>query len=423
MPRVKKKKSRYYIEKLHKAQYKNEFIYKLSMLCNTISGKNILQLIPANNLEVLYHTRCRSVKFVAAEGHIIPENVINNIKWMVSKVLKKHRIQITSDGKEMILNDYFTIGFTLLLYIRKLTETDFKNALELKNALEPFNQFSQHETTSCQMLHTILHTYSLMNSNIHEKLYGFEQKVKLISDGSSGVQNLIEIYTHVPEKINIFIEGKSRPAYKVGWAFPQDDVQWIKIKPIQLGLANSFSEIPMEVYIQSHALHRLTERIDCFDIGTLHFNLFLSLNKLENVKNRNGNILIEYRLFDARAGYLCASIIDGVILIKTFLLLINSGTPEGQKFEEICGMEKLDKKYLGIDKLSAFMSSDIGENKVLRSIFKRADLTCLLELYEKLNTIVIKKAEQQTAELLEWYLKKDKLEEVFKKEEPLEMTL
>ena len=50
-------------------------------------------------------------------------------------------------------------------------------------------------------------------------------------------------------------------------------------------------------------------------------------------------------------------IIEGKIVIRTFLFVTNNGTPEGKKLAQITGLQKLDKKYLALDKLSTFMTS------------------------------------------------------------------
>jgi uncharacterized protein (UPF0276 family) len=72
----------------------------------------------------------------------------------------------------------------------------------------------------------------------------------------------------------------------------------------------------------------------------------------------------------------------------------HNGTPEGQKLENITELKKLDKKYLAIDKLSTFMTSDIGDNEEVRKIFTTAGCQCLLDLYEKMNPIVTKSSKK-----------------------------
>ena len=65
-------------------------------------------------------------------------------------------------------------------------------------------------------------------------------------------------------------------------------------------------------------------------------------------------------------------IVDNVLLIKTFLLLTNQATPEGEKLKELTGLSKIDMKYWNIDRLSTFQKTDMEENEELKQIFRNA---------------------------------------------------
>ena len=90
---------------------------------------------------------------------------------------------------------------------------------------------------------------------------------------------------------------------RMGYVFPNFGIDWISLKPSDLNLENCFSDIPRDVYIQSHALQRLSERIDCFPTGSVYYNMFISLKFPKVFYDLNHNILIEYRFFETKAGY------------------------------------------------------------------------------------------------------------------------
>ena len=92
------------------------------------------------------------------------------------------------------------------------------------------------------------------------------------------------------------------------------------------------------------------------------------------------------------------------IVIRTFLFVTNNGTPEGQMLENVTGLQKLDKKYLALDKLSTFMTSDIGGNEKVKEIFTSAGCQCLLELYERSHLIATNSPKQFDAELMLKYI-------------------
>lgn len=117
-----------------------------------------------------------------------------------------------------------------------------------------------------------------------------------------------------------------------------------------------------------------------------------------------GNILMEFRYFNTKAGYFRLDIIDGKIIIRTFLFVTNNGTPEGQKLGSNTGLQKLDKKYLAIDKLSTFMTSDIGKNENVKKIFIDAGCQCLLELYERSHSVATNTPKHFDSELMLKYI-------------------
>ncbi len=62
--------------------------------------------------------------------------------------------------------------------------------------------------------------------------------------------------------------------------------------------------------------------------------------------------------------------------------MTNGGTPEGKKLCEICGLGRLDREFLAIDKLSTFMATDIKSDKELEKLFIEAGCECLVRLHD-----------------------------------------
>jgi hypothetical protein len=124
--------------------------------------------------------------------------------------------------------------------------------------------------------------------------------------------------------------------------------------------------------------------------------------------------LIEYRMAGIKIGYLLAEMIDGILIIITFLLLTNNGTPEGDKLAKLTGLEKLDKEYLMIDNLRSLASSDILESEIVCKLFRDAGCQSILDVCEKLRdnhdlSWMIGKEEHKNSmsELIIEYLKPD----------------
>ena len=94
----------------------------------------------------------------------------------------------------------------------------------------------------------------------------------------------------------------------------------------------------------------------------------------------NAKLLFPLQLGRIRLGYLSAVITGDKLVVLTFLFLTNNGTPEGKKLHDLIGLQKEDKKYLGIDKLSTFICSDIRQNEKLKDLFCKAGCGALFEI-------------------------------------------
>ena len=204
-------------------------------------------------------------------------------------------------------------------------------------------------------IYNMLLTLELYHNDIGKTLYWINHEMDPTPGLTAGIDNLMIFNTSKSEFLSVIIDDKPRPVVRLGYPFPNFGIEWITIKPSDLNIVNPFADIPLDVYIQTHAL----------------------------------------------------DIIEGKIVIRTFLFITNNGTPEGLKLQNITGLQKLDKKYLAIDKLSTFMTSDIGNNEKVRKIFTSAGCECLLELYEKSNKTLTNSANHFDADLMLKYIEHD----------------
>jgi len=88
-----------------------------------------------------------------------------------------------------------------------------------------------------------------------------------------GLNNMAEIHIVIPERIRIKTDGKMRPATRLCWARAYTGILLPFLKPSLLGIDAGISDDPMPVYIQSHVLRRLHERIDSIRPGITQYNM------------------------------------------------------------------------------------------------------------------------------------------------------
>ncbi|MES2514721.1 MAG: hypothetical protein V4580_11280 [Bacteroidota bacterium] len=385
MPKSKKRKednSR--LQKIEKAQHKNEFLLRLEKLCNDITGSNVFQLIPRDQLEDIYKLRNHPIRVIEGEGQKIPNDILQETKSMVLDVFKHRRVPLDIGNVSSIsLYDFFTVGFTLMLYGTRINEVDFPGATEVKSKLNPLVSIADgpiYNSVWREYL-TMMHLMSVVMSDLQLGLYALKHTKRELIKGHIGLFFCMEIYRAETEQIKFTLDGSSRPAFRLGWFLDENigKIDFIKVESEKLNLPDGKT---FDVYIQSHAFARLQERIDGVTPGFLHFSIYDSFKNLKVAKNKKGELLCEFALIDKKVGYFVGQILDGKLLLKTFLFLTNNGTPEGEKLHKHTGLMKEDKIYLSIDKFSSFINSDIVTNPIVKDIFIKAGCESLFKVDE-----------------------------------------
>jgi hypothetical protein len=387
------------------AHKRNEFFRNLYLICKNAGCPQLYSQIPADKLETIYNIRWHSLKPFSAEGYNIPNSILKEIKFFASYRLKEISTPIMPGGDNYTLEEFFTVGIAFTSFLVGLKDDDFPLAAELKKALTCFSDYhhAQYQILY-QHINEINGFVGLLYSDLNSCLYWGKHESRIDNDRLA-LLNCLDIYSCIPEKRHITIDGKPRPATRVGWAFPNTCPNWLKVKPSDMGINNAFSEMPLEVFIQAHALQRISERLDILPAGLAHNNIFHSLHDVKALKDFNGNTLIEYRIAGIKAGYLRADIVDGVVLIRTFLFLTHEGTPESEKLKELLGIQKMDTSYFSLDKLSTFMSSDLNNDEKFKNIFIKAGFGRLFEIYDALSMFTDFRQDESPAMKLAYYLR------------------
>ena len=404
MAHRKKKPSGHQLQAIANAHYKNEFLSKIKSFVNSCCGEDIYALLPPKIIERIYRLRFHSLSFVSAADNMVPNIALKSQKQVISDWLKNFTFDLPKYGIKVSLNDYLTVGLTVFSMYHIIHDNDFASAPKVRTALRNYCDDDEHYNRLNDELFLIFLTIGSSICNLEIGFYWLNFEPKLAEKGKTGINNLVEIHLQMPESFRIKINGTVRPAIRLGWALPFTGLDWIMMKPSSLGIRDALSDDPMKVFIQSHALLRLTERIDSIETSVAQYNMYDSFLNANVFYDSNHNLLIEYRIFGTKAGYFRVDVVDGIVAVRTFLFLTQSGTPEGVLLWKNTGLKMLDKKYLAIDKLSTFISSDINKNEQINKIFSDAGCQSLLELYDKIDQICTKHSSQSTCSLMLDYL-------------------
>jgi hypothetical protein len=320
--------------------------------------------------------------------------------------LKTTEIKIEHNNGKMPMYTFLNEGVTFLTLVFSIKDETIPFAVEIKKNLAQFDilKYNIFSIESTKELTSTLATIGFMLSGLNSELVYLTHDISQPSTQSHCSINYINIHSVPIEKRSVNLDGSNRPIFRVMTVWQNGNIVYASIKPSQLGIETIHGDDkPMDVYIQSHALLRLEERMDQIP-GILQFFLAVSLNNPIIHQGENNKFLIEYFFDEKKAGYLVATIQEGSVVILTFLFLTSSGTPEGKKLASITGLGKLDKKYLALDKLRSFVYSDIHEHEFIRELFIKSGCGSLFEFDKKSLFFINQTSGMTNAELLMKYL-------------------
>lgn len=283
--------------------------------------------------------------FRIAKGNMVPRHYKNYLR---DKIYYHLENVIISDMNETVTSDYMellTYGIPVYRDVVKFsTREDDPARVNLSSDLE--------EMLS-QLLDEIrvrLEYHLTGFSKINFRHYGFNIRFEM-----NPYKWIIELFSHPAEKEWLLRDGKRREAYACYWnkidgrPFLQQTIPSTEIDPEM-----EAKELP--VYIQSHALRRLKERLDVHRPKFKNYLLLYSVGIHQLVK---GEPLIACVNPDMKTvGYLHYELHKGALYVLTFLPLTSWNTPEGKKMNKLLRLNNDEMTYLGMDKLSFLFEMD-----------------------------------------------------------------
>jgi len=387
MAKRKKKQSEHTKLKLAEAHRRNEFFYKLNYLITAVTGDaSVYRLIPQYELDKMFLLRFKALRVKAAPGHTIRPDILEEIRKTIIFIMKRTTERYTPNGPVITLGLYSTAGMSLFTYLLILKDDFFPAAKAFSKALEIVTfQNDEDDTTDVlgileEHLDTLQQLIPFMMNDFQDTVYWIDRETISNERGMPTMFYQLRVHSQRAECRHFNVGGINRPAYRVCWGYADEGLIKLSLKSSQLELPAGVYPESLPVYIQSHALLRLKERIDCTESFIFPSSIFCSLSNCKYYKKPGNSYLVAYSHNNKNVGYLFADIQNGAFLVHTFLFLTHSGTPEGNKLLAKTGLGKLDKAYLNIDKLSAFYNTDIADNPEIKKIFVDAGCGDLFDI-------------------------------------------
>lgn len=348
--------------------YKKKILYFLKLL----GCEEAQSLISKGYLRGMYYKRNNNLPKIRQSTRVIADHQsIREIQSDLDLFISDKMIEIYPDGPKVSPREvmvYITIIYLLVTANERSTDAGvLKIVNQFKEKAPDLN--SLYGKASMEIDRAMCYI-GLEMTHLNERICWLEYVSK--NQGKDFLENNIEIVEKIPDQLMIVIDNHPRPVYRLSLAFPGSGFHEVSVSSDQLFLDKSLLKVPIPVYFQNHVLHRLEERLDCLSRTMREYYLYVNL-KNPKISQFKGRTLVEYYIQNnSKMGYLVVEYLDGILLVKTFLLLSNSGTPEGQQLEEVSGMTKIDREYWTIDRLSTFQNSDMKDHPKVKEVFEKS---------------------------------------------------
>ena len=379
-----KKANQYQQEKLRLAQYKKEYFRKIRLLLEAIGCADLYPLIPPNEKDKMFRLRLKGINVVPGNEGGIPKSLANLFGKSIKHTVKTKRLKVMDTDYEIDYLELETCGLALYGCFGDETNKKVYNEVNFYKHLQPFLHWFKNEARLYVLLDTEASIICRLFSNLSAGVFWFKIYNK---KESKKVMSRITVqfnFRNTARKI-VHIDNQPRTVFEVAWGNSDGEYQEAFFEP-KLSECKKVIESPLKVYVQLHALIRLDERLGNALCATTHMDIFYTFEQKMPYIYTDGKFYFDFYLLGAyKVGYLVGEIIEDDLVIRTFLFLTNNGTPESKKLNELTGFTKVDKNYLGIDKLSVFQNSDIASNEQLVELFTKAGCGSLFDINVNLS--------------------------------------
>ncbi len=372
-----KKKKRNQQQKQESRHHRNEFFKRLRQVMAVLGDASAFKLLDKVDRRLVYDCRLRPVKIIATKemGHF-PDKLLTlkQINLVLNYLLKKTFVDVGQ--ARLSLYDFTVYVETLQLQWCNMPENHPEIADRFRACFPVFHEkFTEIRLKANSLIVQKLQETAFLLSDLSSHVIRFVpekiNKPASVLDNSAFFNNYM-LDIKKPEIETVKIDGHTRPVYRLLLNFGQE-FNPLTITPEKLGITGVMQRFPLKVYMQQHAFDRIELRLGKQLCRYNYLNIIPAILVNEPVPvAEKTSYLFPVTHANIKLGYLKGDIIGDKLIIRTFLFLTHNGTPEGKKLQELAGIHKADKQYLGIDKLSTFILSDIKKDEKLKALFCEA---------------------------------------------------
>lgn len=303
----------------------------------------------------MMHLKFDLPKVYVAAGHNVPRQHVRFIQSHMNIFLEN--TFVGDDKIELKYKDYIGMGLSFCSAVAAMKPEIYPNHAEIiKQISDRFYQYEKDKKTIIIELFDFMQIVSYYLSKINFRIYGFRWSGW--KEKNYSLSAPFYITSTDAQKASFIYKGKQHTVYQLGLGdYVSIKPYWFKVKYNSI-FTNSKDERKLNLYIQSHALNRMKERLDLHSPGNRNNDLINALNDREAIQLGNHNYIKFRDSNGMHLGYLPFIIIDDNLYILSFIPLCSPNVPEGKALCEVLSMTKDDLIFLGMDKMSFYKCTD-----------------------------------------------------------------
>ncbi|MDR3309322.1 MAG: hypothetical protein LBS80_05145 [Tannerella sp.] len=372
---------------------------------------DIFDQLTKNQRSVFLLSEIQAPKFKVAEGYHVPRQLVTFLNSSALHFMRENYYGDRSIGLSYLeLVTFCSMFYTQINSIHHSRLFPPTQMLIIDAIAEKFA-----ETTLDKLLIEIgLHFRKIvqMITKVNFRIYGYDWELSSMS--ADGVlKSLLTLYSAECESVYFTYRSQRHKAFRVmccGQAGSKDGNDKFYCATIDQWLITG-KEIDkdesIDIYIQSHALQRIKERVDIFPAHKRNFYVMDPLLYLhEVVYGTKDRIMFECYYKDVLFGYYPFEVQGDKLFVLSFLPILSPDTPKGMILTERLKLRKDDMIHLGMDKLSFFFTVDCKQIPVLYDALLEIGLGPLLN-YKSEDLLPFEYDEKKTIRVKNFFEKNE----------------
>jgi len=367
--------------KQERAAVQKAFYHRMNIICERMVGSGYFELIPKWLLQMMFEKRYPPLRIRRATPNELSEADAAAYKRRFIELIQDMDIE-TLRGEKISFSWYLRDVLLLIHCIQLQVHGGFPRAVMLLQAFKPyFRKGEWYERYSKK----IFEQFTLAG------VFGFSfykgiliGRLDFLPCIDPEAPNMVSLHRFRLRMMTLKVDENYRPLVQLASYKPEEGLRLISVAPKLLGF-DMGTDDHYPLMIQQHVFNRFEERAH-LPAGFVHALLvkMVSEKQFEHVAKKDKALWACY-IGNYKIGYFLLSIFENCLIVRTFLLLTNQGTPEGNRLAKLTQLQLLDHKYLGIDRLSTFIEHDIAGEADLQALFEKAGCGSLLRYANEIH--------------------------------------